>query len=386
MEEISLYIHYPFCNSKCPYCDFNSFANLNVDKDILLNSYLKEINSYHKLLPNRKIKTIFFGGGTPSLMSANFLGKILNEIHKLWNVDKDVEISLEANPTSVEIGKFQDFKNLGINRLSIGIQALNDKDLKFLGRKHSAKEGLNAIKIAQKIFQERYSIDLIYARPNQSLKEWKSELNDAIKLSPNHISLYELTIENGTPFYAQKISELNEDVATDLYFSTNEIMDKNDIPFYEISNYARKGYECKHNINYWKSGEWIGIGAGAHSRICFNQTENNYKTRTVIENIKNPNLWMKKVQENDFGYKEKYDLPEQDFVKEFFLMGLRLRSGISNKDLQKYTLDKTIFDFVNLKNCELLEKQNFIEVSKKSIRVKNKGLILLNRIIENIIL
>jgi len=387
MEEISLYIHYPFCISKCPYCDFNSFANLNIDKDILLKAYLKEINGYHKLLPNRIIKTIFLGGGTPSLMSAKFLEKILSEIYKLWKVNDKAEISLEANPTTVETSKFQDFKKLGINRLSLGIQALNDKDLKFLGRIHNTEESLNAIKIAQKIFKDNYSIDLIYARPNQTLSDWEKELTQAIKLSPNHLSLYELTIEKGTPFYAQKIKTTDEKLAVDLYYLTNEITEKNNIPFYEVSNYAKKGYKCRHNINYWKSGEWIGIGAGAHSRICLDPLkQQSYKTRTVIENIKNPNLWIKKVQENNFGYKEKYDLSENEFIKEFLIMGLRLRNGITTKDLQKYIKNKNILDIINCQNSKILKKQNFIEVSKKSIKVKKEGFILLNKIIENIIL
>jgi putative oxygen-independent coproporphyrinogen III oxidase len=387
MKIASLYIHYPFCISKCPYCDFNSFANLNINEGLLLDAYIKEINSYYSLLPDYKIHTIFFGGGTPSLMSPCFLEKILDEVHKLWKLDKNVEISLEANPSTVETNKFQTFKHLGINRLSLGIQALNDKDLKFLGRKHNAEEGINAIRIARKIFKDKYSIDLIYGRPNQTLFDWENELERAIALSPYHLSLYQLTIESGTVFYAKKINEIKEKLSRDLYFLTGEITKKHGIPLYEVSNYAKKGYECKHNMNYWKSGEWIGIGAGAHGRILNPNTKNqsNYKTRIAIENIKNPNLWSKKVFDSNFGYEIQYDLSEQEFIKEFLLMGLRLKNGVTDKDLNKYIKDKNISDIINNENCIILKKQNFIELLKKRIKVTNKGFILLNQIIDNII-
>lgn len=384
-EPISIYIHYPFCISKCPYCDFNSYVNLNIDENEFLNVYITEINYYHKLLQNRFAKTIFFGGGTPSLANSHFIEKILNEIEKLFGFDKDIEISLEANPSTADSYKFYDFSKVGINRLSIGVQSFNDNKLKFFGRTHNSEEAIKAIKIAQKYFYDKYSIDLIYATDKQKINEWLYELDNAIKLSPNHISLYQLTIENNTKFFSDGVKTASNNLASKLYETTNNFLNKKNINMYEISNYAKKGYECKHNINYWKSGEWIGIGAGAHGRICFdNNFKDKYKKRFAIENIKNPKKWLENVIKNGNGIKENNVLSKKEFIEEIIIMGLRLRDGISIFDINKYIKINNISEILN-KNYLQLKELDFIEISDNMIRLKNDKFCLLDSIIEKLI-
>lgn len=387
MQDFSLYIHYPFCLSKCPYCDFNSYKLNDIAyNENFINAYLLELDNYYKLLSQRKIKTIFFGGGTPSLMSIDFLSKIMKKIDCLWGIDRGIEVSMEANPTTVEIGKFQDFKTLGINRLSIGIQSLNDDYLKFFGRIHNAEEGLKAINIAQKVFVDKYSIDLIYARPKQKLKEWVKELKDAIKLSPNHISLYQLIIEEGTKFYENNIGTMQDNKASRYYNITNEILEENGIFMYEVSNYSKHNYECQHNINYWENGEWLGIGAGAHSRICIdNNFINNYKMRITIENEKKPDLWMQNVFTKDFGYEIKEEISKKEFLEEVLLMGLRMKDGINLQNIQKYLKINSFYDIYNNFNLNLLQKENIIDLNQNNLKVKQKYFNVLNSIIEKLV-
>lgn len=387
MQDFSLYIHYPFCLSKCPYCDFNSYKLNDIAyNENFINAYLLELDNYYKLLSQRKIKTIFFGGGTPSLMSIDFLSKIMKKIDCLWGIDRGIEVSMEANPTTVEIGKFQDFKTLGINRLSIGIQSLNDDYLKFFGRIHNAEEGLKAINIAQKVFVDKYSIDLIYARPKQKLKEWVKELKDAIKLSPNHISLYQLIIEEGTKFYENNIGTMQDNKASRYYNITNEILEENGIFMYEVSNYSKHNYECQHNINYWENGEWLGIGAGAHSRMCFdNNYINNYKIRITIENEKKPDLWIKNVFTKGFGYEIKEEISKDEFIEETLLMGLRMKNGINLQQLQKYLQLDSFYDIYDNFNLNLLQKENIIDLNQNNLKVKQKYFNVLNSIIEKLV-
>lgn len=384
---ISLYIHYPFCSSKCPYCDFNSYIIRNIDDKTLIKSYKKELDFYYKLLANRRISTIFFGGGTPSLMSIKLLEEILNQINNTWGIEKNIEISMEVNPTSSEINKFSKYKELGINRISIGIQSLNDKDLIFLGRQHNTIESFKAIEIAQKYFNKKYSIDLIYSRPNQKINNWIEELNKAIVLSPYHISLYQLTIENKTVFAIKNIKPLTNKKSEEIYNITNQILEQNNLLIYEISNYAQKTYECQHNLNYWNSGEWIGIGAGAHGRICFNNEFNeNYKIRTEIQNYKKINSWIAQIEKINNGIEIQNNLTKEEFIEEIVLMGLRTIDGISLKDINKYLKLKNIEDlFINKNNLELLKNEKMIEVLNKQIKVKKDYFNILDSIIYKLI-
>ncbi len=379
MQNLSIYIHYPFCKSKCPYCDFNSYCNIKVDEEKLLQAYLNEIEHYEKVIANKNINTIYFGGGTPSLMSEKLLSNIFEKINKVGKINTNCEISLEANPNSIAFDKLKSFKNIGINRLSIGVQSLNNNDLKRLGRIHDRQDALNAIKLAQKIFNDKYSIDLIYARPNQAVNDWKKELDEAVVLSPFHISLYQLIVEKGTAFYKNKIQTPNDDVSIDLYNITYEVLEKNNIKFYEISNYAKKGYECKHNLVYWQNGNWLGIGAGAHSRLDIGEK------RYAIENIKNPEKWVESCSTKNSGKSKKYSLSDREIIEEFVLMGLRIRNGINIKNLQKNIKCESFYDVLSRENIDFFVKEGFIVANDNRIRINKNNFILLNSIIEKVL-
>jgi len=269
-SKISLYIHWPYCLSKCPYCDFSSQVCPHIDEDLLWRGYQRDLGLF---LTDRPIQTIFFGGGTPSLMSAKLLDKFINTITKHTTICSDAEITMEANPDAIDLEKIKAFHTVGVNRLSLGVQSLNDSDLAFLGRKHTVQTALKRITEAQSVF-DRINIDLIYARPNQTLAQWESELKQALSLGLNHYSLYQLTIEEKTVFGKKGISPAPDDVATDLYRLTDEIMNNAKIPAYEVSNYARQGQECRHNLTYWHGDDYIGIGPAAHGRIGMTATQN----------------------------------------------------------------------------------------------------------------
>lgn len=382
-KDLSIYIHYPFCLSKCPYCDFNSYKLSVINQVDFLNAYLLEIENYYNLLKHREIKTIFFGGGTPSIMSIDFASKILNKINDLWGIG-DAEISMEANPTTVEINKFYDFNKVGINRLSIGVQSLNDDWLKFFGRIHNKIEAIKAIEIAQKIFDKKYSIDLIYARPKQKIDEWLRELEEAVNLSPYHISLYQLIVEEGTEFFRKKVKTLSDKKASEMYNITNEFLESKNIKMYEVSNYAKSSFECQHNLNYWNSGEWVGVGAGAHGRVCFGvDFVDGYKIRTGIENYKSPQKWMECVLKNSFGYEVKEILTKEEFVEEVLLMGLRLKNGINIDNVKKY-LDVDDFEEIVSDNCAELLNNNCVFLSGGVLRVSEKYFNILDSVIERL--
>ncbi len=379
MNSISLYIHYPFCRSKCPYCDFNSYCNINVDEDRLIVGYLNELDYYKDIISKRNIGTMYFGGGTPSLMSEKMLSKIMDKISSIGKIGNDCEITLEANPNSITFDKLDNFKKIGVNRLSIGVQSLYDEDLKTLGRIHNRSNAIEAIRNAQKIFKNRYTIDLIYTRPNQNLNDWKNELDEAVKLSPYHISLYQLIIEKGTRFYKDKVKLPDDDLSVEFYNITRDILEDNGIHFYEISNYARNGYESRHNMVYWTNGEWIGIGAGAHGRI------NKGLNRYAIQNLKNPIAWLDKCIQKSNGISLKTKLLEKEIVEEFVLMGLRIKDGIKLSDLQKNVNVNSLYEVLDKKNIEFLSKNGLIVENGENIKIKGDGFLLLNSIIEKIL-
>ena len=382
MKDISLYIHYPFCASKCPYCDFNSYVNLKIEEEILLKCYCNELNFYNKYLFDKNIKTVYFGGGTPSLMSSKLIDNIFNKIDKLYKIDKNCEITFEANPNSITLNKMKEIKNIGINRISIGIQSLYDEVLNFLGRIHNRKDAINSINNAQKIFKDKYTIDLIYTRPNQELKKWQNELEEAIKLSPFHISLYQLIIEKGTQFYKNKIQLPNENESIKFYEFTRNFLEKNNLKFYEISNYSQKGYESKHNLTYWKSGEWLGIGAGAHSRI------NHNNKRYSIQNIKLPTKWVEKCLKFNNGISVKNHLTNQQIIEEFVLMGLRIKDGINDKKKQKNIINcpNNLYNILNYNNIKILKNNKLLKSNETNIKLTKKGFLLLNSIIEKLLI
>lgn len=321
-----IYIHWPFCKAKCPYCDFNSHVAESIDHEKWRDSYIREIDYIAEMTKGREVTSIFFGGGTPSLMRAETVEKIISHIQKRWHIRNDVEITLEANPTSVEAEKFQDFKLAGINRVSMGVQSLRDDDLKFLGREHSAQQAIQVIQTAASIF-DRYSFDLIYARPEQSVEAWKVELKEALEYVGGHLSLYQLTIEKGTPFYAQeargefRIPEADQ--AGLFYEVTQEILNEAGLPAYEISNHAIPGQESMHNLTYWRYGDYAGIGPGAHGRLTVK--EQKFATRTH----RAPDIWLDKIKAEGHGFHPFEAVDENARLTEMMMMGLRLREGVS---------------------------------------------------------
>jgi oxygen-independent coproporphyrinogen-3 oxidase len=321
-----VYLHWPFCLSKCPYCDFNSHVrHAPIDEQRFARAFAKEIATTAARAPGREVSSIFLGGGTPSLMQPQTVGSILDAIGKHWRVAKDVEITLEANPTSVEATRFRGYRAAGVNRVSLGVQALDDASLKALGRLHTAREALDAVAIARAAF-DRYSFDLIYARPDQTPNMWAQELKQAISEAAEHLSLYQLTIEPDTPFFglhaAGKLKTPDEAAARALYDVTQDICAEQGLPAYEISNHARVGAECKHNLVYWRGQEYAGIGPGAHGRLDIDGA------RHAVATEKRPEAWLMRVEANGHGVTTDDVLNSEERADEFLLMGLRLAEGI----------------------------------------------------------
>jgi putative oxygen-independent coproporphyrinogen III oxidase len=321
-----VYAHWPFCASKCPYCDFNSHVRTGgIDEPRFLAAFLRELAHMAALAPDREVSSIFFGGGTPSLMQPSTTGAILDAIASHWIVRSGAEITLEANPSSVEAERFRGYRSAGVNRVSLGVQALNDPDLRALGRLHSVAEARAAVSVARTTF-DRYSFDLIYARPRQTLAAWRDELRDAIAMADRHLSLYQLTIEAGTPFAglhaAGKLKIPDPELADALYETTQEMMEAAGLPAYEISNHAAPGEESRHNLVYWRYGEYAGIGPGAHGRLSVDGE------RHALVTERQPERWLDHVERNGHGLVESDPLSSSEQADEMLLMGLRLTEGI----------------------------------------------------------
>ena len=321
-----VYIHWPFCLSKCPYCDFNSHVRHGgYDEARYVHAIVTELATTARRVPGRTVSSIFFGGGTPSLMQPQSVQAILDAIAKHWSVAPDVEVSLEANPTSVEATRFRGYRTAGVNRVSLGVQALDDASLKELGRLHTAREALDAVAVARSIFG-RYSFDLIYARPRQTLAAWEAELKHAIAEAAEHLSLYQLTIEPGTPFFglhkAGKLITPDDDLGRDLYDLTQQVCAGAGLPAYEISNHARPGAECRHNLVYWRGHDYAGVGPGAHGRL----TVDGHRCATETE--KRPESWIMRVEAKGHGLIVDEALTPGEMADEYLLMGLRLVEGI----------------------------------------------------------
>jgi len=334
--QFGVYIHWPFCLSKCPYCDFNSHVrHAEIDQARFVRAFAAEIATTAARAPGRTVSTIFFGGGTPSLMQPATVGAILEAVARHWHLAPDAEITLEANPTSVEAARFRGYRAAGVNRVSLGVQALDDRALKELGRLHSAREAIEAVQIARSVF-ERYSFDLIYARPQQTPQEWASELKAALRDAGEHLSLYQLTIEPETPFAALyaagKLRVPEDDTARALYDTTQDICAAHGLPAYEISNHARPGAECRHNLVYWRMHEYAGIGPGAHGRLNTGRLDiDGDRHATATE--KRPESWLARVEREGHGLVTDEVLTREEMADEFLLMGLRLAEGI---DPQRY--------------------------------------------------
>ncbi|GLS86258.1 coproporphyrinogen III oxidase [Cypionkella aquatica] len=326
-----LYLHWPYCESKCPYCDFNSHVEKHIDQKQWQRAYLSEIDRLGRETQGRILNSVFFGGGTPSLMSPDLVAAIIERIRATWPMSNDPEITLEANPGSVEAGRFRGFQQAGVTRVSMGMQAMNDEDLRKLGRKHSAIEARQAFEIARSCF-DRVSFDLIYARQDQTLQAWREELGRALELAIDHLSLYQLTIEDGTAFgdrFAKGgLKGLpSEDLSAEMFETTQELCEKAGLPAYEVSNHARPGCESRHNLIYWRGGDYLGIGPGAHGRMTL------AGERWATEAPKSPALWLGLVESGKTPELPRSLLTSDDHRLEYLLMSLRLGEGL---DLARY--------------------------------------------------
>jgi putative oxygen-independent coproporphyrinogen III oxidase len=330
-EPLAVYIHWPFCRSKCPYCDFNSHVRDRVDAARWQRALLADLDHHAELVPGREVGSVFFGGGTPSLMPPETVAALLGRVRSSWDVAPDLEVTLEANPNSAEAARFQAFAAAGVNRLSLGVQALDPAALRMLGRAHDRGEAIDAIEHARASFA-RFSFDLIYARPGQSLAAWRRELDEVLTLAGDHLSLYQLTIEPGTAFATlERRGELvipAEEDAAALYETTQDRLAACGLPAYEISNHARPGGECRHNLAYWRYQDYVGIGPGAHGRLTAGDVR--YATRQA----RMPERWLAAVEKAGTGTEEMAAIDRDDAVEEMLMMGLRLTEGVARARLE----------------------------------------------------
>jgi putative oxygen-independent coproporphyrinogen III oxidase len=373
-EPFGVYVHWPFCLAKCPYCDFNSHVrHAGINQGDFVNTYLAELGHFATLAPGRIVSSIFFGGGTPSLMAPETVGAILDRIAGLWTVAANAEIALEANPTSVEAGRFAGYRAAGVNRVSLGVQSLDDASLKSLGRMHSAADALAALAIAKRNFA-RVSFDLIYARQGQALPAWRDELTSALIHAQDHLSLYQLTIEPGTPFAALhaagSLTVPEGEKAEEFYLLTQELCDSAGLPSYEVSNHARPGAESRHNLLYWRGHDYAGVGPGAHSRI----TRDDGKHAIAIR--KSPEAWLQAVAASGHGIEQDERLSPQNSADEYLLMGLRLAEGIDVKRLK--AIDGRKLDDARLQQ---LEAHGMVKRTQDRLQATDTGRLVLERLI-----
>jgi putative oxygen-independent coproporphyrinogen III oxidase len=373
---LAIYIHWPFCQSKCPYCDFNSYARRTISEEQYLEAALSELDHYAAETRGRPLSSIFFGGGTPSLMMPHTVGELLDKIAALWPVESACEITLEANPSSVESNRFEGYRIAGVNRVSLGVQSLSDEQLRLLGRLHTASEARQALEVAGNYF-DRMSFDLIYARPGQTEFEWRAELGEALALARGHLSLYQLTIEPETAFFnlyrRGKLRVPGPDLSADLYTLTQEMCEAAGLPAYEVSNHAVPGQESRHNLTYWRYGDYLGIGPGAHGRLIVGGR----KYATAAE--KAPATWCAKVNECGSGCEERFELHPRQQAEEAVLMGLRLREGLKLAVLSA----KTGFSPA-LQIIAPLEAEGLLQRDGDWLRTTMRGRLVLNALVEAI--
>ncbi len=374
---LALYIHWPFCVSKCPYCDFNSHVREQIDVEVWHAALLADMAHEAKLLPDRKLSTIFFGGGTPSLMPPELVAKLIEAAERHWGFEDKIEITLEANPSSVEAARFKDLSSAGVNRVSLGLQSFENQTLEFLGRAHDVAEGLSALETAQQNFA-RVSFDLIYARPEQSLDDWQAELKRALSFGTGHLSLYQLTIEPGTRFETLvrtgKLTPADDDHCADLFELTQNITATAGLPAYEISNHAIIGQESRHNLTYWRYEDYVGIGPGAHGRRLGQATERHRK----------PENFLSAVKRNGNGLKVEQALDPQTRAMEALMMGLRLAEGVDLAGLAERTGLK-VTDMIDAQAIERLSELDLVTQRDNYLVVSRRGMPLLDGILPEVI-
>ena len=375
---LGLYVHWPFCLSKCPYCDFNSHVRARIDADAYAAALVRELHAMAARLDDAPTLTsIFFGGGTPSLMPGECVRAVIDAARQRFGFAPDIEVTLEANPTSVEANRFRAYRDAGVNRLSLGVQALNDADLRALGRMHTVDEAMRAVSLAQEIFP-RVSFDLIYARPTQSPEAWSAELEKALAVGCSHYALYQLTFEEGTPYHAARarglMSELDPETATGLYEITQSRMQAAGLPAYEVSNHAHPGQESRHNLLYWRHHDYIGIGPGAHGRIGVEGA------RVATETERSPEAWLARVQAQGEGVKSWDDIAPEDCFIEALLMGLRLSEGVDLDRLHADTGCRPAED-----RLQSLQRQGLLMKQGATLKASPQGRLVLNAVLKSLL-
>jgi len=374
---LTIYIHWPFCRSKCPYCDFNSYAAADVDHPRWRAALLRELDYFAVETAGRRVGSVFFGGGTPSLMAPETAAELIALIRERRGFSEDVEITLEANPTSVESGRFHAFREAGVNRLSLGLQALDDRALRFLGRGHTAAEALSALDLAKRHFP-RVSFDMIYGRPGQTVSSWRSELAEALALAGGHLSLYQLTVEPGTAFQARGVVETDEESGAMLYETTDEMLKAHGFGAYEVSNYARPGEECRHNLACWQGGDYLGIGPGAHGRLT------SARGTEALEQIAAPEQWLKMVEETGCGTAHRSVLSPHERRQELLLCGLRLTEGV-RRDRFLHLAGIDLEQAVDNNALRRMVEGGFLEIDGKGLRATGAGRLRLNAVLAGLL-
>ncbi len=378
---LGVYVHWPFCKSKCPYCDFNSHVRDGVEQVRWRAALLRELEHAAREAPDRRVETMFFGGGTPSLMEPETVAALIARTRALWDSAPEIEITLEANPTSVEASRFAALAEAGVNRVSLGVQALDPAALKFLGREHSTDEALEALATARRHFA-RHSFDLIYARPGQTPEAWAEELERALALAGEHLSLYQLTIERGTRFFTDHARGTfvlpDEEASAAMFEHTQARLEQAGLPAYEISNHARPGAACRHNLIYWRYQDYVGIGPGAHGRFALGAT------KKATRRSSGPEAWLESVERTGHGTAETSTVEGQDLVEEALMMGLRLADGIDRATFASVTGVDPV-EALDAARLEPLVRAGFLEVDPTHLRATSEGRQRLNALLERLV-
>jgi oxygen-independent coproporphyrinogen-3 oxidase len=368
-----IYIHWPFCLSKCPYCDFNSHVAAAIDQKRWRRALRAELDHFAQATRGRTVTSVFFGGGTPSLMAPETAAALIEDVRRHWPVADDLEITLEANPTSVEAGRLEAFADAGVNRVSLGVQALNAAALTFLGRGHTVREALDAVALAADRFP-RFSFDLIYGRPGQTVPEWRGELSRALTHAGGHLALYQLTIEPGTPFFRDGVQPADEDTGAALYETTQELLEARGLPAYEVSNHARLGAECRHNLTYWQGGDYVGVGPGAHGRLTGDGGTD------ALYQIHAPERWLNAVEATGHATAKRARLAPEERREELLMMGLRLRDGVNRQRFRAQT-ESDVTDSVDAHALARLLDGGFLTLDARSLRATPAGRLRLNAVL-----
>ncbi len=366
---LAVYIHWPFCLRKCPYCDFNSHEAKTIDQGRWREALAQDLGSFAGETKGRTVRSVFFGGGTPSLMDPKTVAALMAGLRAHWALGEDLEVTLEANPGAADRGRLEAFADAGVNRLSIGVQSFDNRSLEFLGRVHDVDEAIETIRYASGIFP-RVSFDLIYGLPGQSLGDWEGELSRALDFGLGHLSLYQLSVEPGTDFFRDRVAEADEDSAAALFERTQETLDKAGLPAYEISNHARPGEEARHNLGIWRGGDYLAVGPGAHGRL----------TGEAFHQIADPARWLGAVEARGSGTAKRRTLSSLERRDEILLMGLRLREGVDRDRFFELT-GKTLEESLDARALERLIGGGFLVLDDRGLRTTSTGRIRLNAVL-----